>query len=92
MNAKYGWNNFANERMEDDNKKLKILKSYRTKLFVLIVLTMVIDIRDFVAKETSFWSGVLTGIVLVFCTVAFSLSCKLSKSIRNRMEIEKRQR
>ena len=90
MNAKYGWNNFANERMEDDNKKLKILKSYRTKLFVLIVLTMVIDIRDFVAKETSFWSGVLTGIVLVFCTVAFSISYQLSRRIKKRITVNKK--
>ncbi len=90
MNAKYGWNNFANERMEDDNKKLKILKSYRIQLFVLIILTVIIDISDFVTKDASFWSGLLTGIVLVFCTVAFSISYKLSKRIRNRMEMNKK--
>lgn len=89
MNAKYGWN-LLNENTEDDNKKLKILKSYRTKLFVLIILTMVINIRDFVAKETSFWSGLLTGIVLVFCTVAFSISYKLSKRIENRIRMNKK--
>lgn len=89
MNAKYGWN-LLNESMEDDNKKLKILKSYRTKLFVLIILTMVIDIRDFVAKETSFWSGVLTGIVLVFCTVAFGVSYEISKRIENRIRMNKK--
>lgn len=89
MNAKYGWN-LLNENAEDDNKKLKILKSYRTKLFVLIILTMVINIRDFVAKETSFWSGLLTGIVLVFCTVAFSISYKLSKRIEDRIRMNKK--
>jgi hypothetical protein len=90
MNAKCGWNKFLNESMEDDSTKLKILKSYRTKLFVLIIITMVINIRDFVAKETSFWSGLLTGIVLVFCTVAFSISYKLSKRIENRIRMNKK--
>jgi hypothetical protein len=90
LNAEYGWNNFANESMEDDNKKLKILKRYRTKLFILIILIVVIDISDFVTKDASFWSGLLTGIVLVFCTVAFSISYKLSKRIKQRMGMNKR--
>lgn len=89
MNAKYGWN-LLNESIEDDNKKLKILKSYRTKLFVLIILTIVIDISDFVTKDASFLSGLLTGIVLVFCTVAFSISYKLSKRIEDRIRMNKK--
>ncbi|GLH64499.1 hypothetical protein [Parageobacillus sp. G301] len=90
MNAKCGWNKFLNKSMEDDSTKLKILKSYRTKLFVLIILTIVIDISDFVTKDASFLSGLLTGIVLVFCTVAFSISYKLSKRIENRIRMNKK--
>ncbi|MGX1902524.1 hypothetical protein ACT3HK_14470 [Thermolongibacillus altinsuensis] len=90
MNAKCGWNKFLNKSMEDDSIKLKILKSYRTKLFILIILTIVIDISDFVTKDASFLSGLLTGIVLVFCTVAFSISYKLSKRIEDRIRMNKK--
>ena len=56
----------------------------------LIILTIVIDISDFVTKDASFLSGLLTGIVLVFCTVAFSISYKLSKRIENRIRMNKK--
>lgn len=76
----------TNSNLEDDKQSMKILKSQRRTIFVLIILIMVIDISDYITKEMTFLIGLFTGVVGVMCIGGLIINIKLSKRIGTRIE------
>jgi hypothetical protein len=70
---------------EEDKKSMSILKSQRRAIFLVIILVMIIDINDFLTNETSFWSGLFTGVVGVTCMIGLIINFRLSKRIGKRL-------
>lgn len=75
-----------NGNLEDDKKSMRILKSQRRTIFVLIILIMVIDISDYITKEMTFLMGMFTGVVGVMCIGGMIINIKLSKRIGTRIK------
>lgn len=75
-----------NSNLEDDKKSMRLLKSQRRTIFVLIILILVIDISDFLTNETNFWRGLFSGVVLVTCMVGLFFNFWLSKRIGIRIK------
>ncbi|NRD76580.1 hypothetical protein HPT25_03625 [Bacillus sp. BRMEA1] len=71
--------------LENDKKSMRILKSQRRAIFVVIILVMIIDISDFLTHTATFFHGVLTGVVSVTCTKGLFINFKLSKRIGTRI-------
>nr|WP_259548256.1 hypothetical protein [Heyndrickxia oleronia] len=45
----------TNSNLEDDKQSMKILKSQRRTIFVLMILVVILDINDFLTNENSFF-------------------------------------
>lgn len=74
-----------NGNLEDDKKNMRILKSQRRAIFIVILLVMIIDISDFLSNTATFFHGVLTGTVGMAGIIGLFINFKLSKSIGTRI-------
>lgn len=70
----------------DDKKSMRIIKTHRRTIFVLIFLVLVLDISGFFTGENSFWSGLFSGVVGVMCVRGLFFNFKLSKNINTRIK------
>ncbi|MFB6469516.1 hypothetical protein ACE38V_22545 [Cytobacillus sp. Hz8] len=75
-----------NGNLEDDKKSMRILKSQRRAIFVVIILVIIIDISDLLTNETNFWRGLFSGVVLATCIVGLFVNLGLSKRIGTRIK------
>lgn len=75
-----------NGNLEDDKKKMRILKRQKRAIFVVFLLIMIVDISDFLTNETDFWKGLFSGFVLATCIVGLFVNFKLSKRIGTRIK------
>lgn len=66
---------------EYDKKCLRILKSQRRAIFLVMILVMIIDISNFITNEDNFWGGLFSGIVFVICIGGLFINFKLSRGI-----------
>lgn len=71
---------------EDDKKSMRILKSQRRAIFVVIILVLIVDISDLLTNETNFWGGLFSGVVFVICIGGLFINIELSKRIGTRLK------
>lgn len=76
----------TNSNLEDDKQSMKILKSQRRTIFVLMILVVILDINDFLTNENSFFLGLFSGVIIATCIVGLFVNFSLSKRIGTRIK------
>jgi hypothetical protein len=80
------WHKLKGRMEKDDKGKMKILKSHRRTIYVLIIIGLIININDIITKQASFWSGLIFGGVGVLCIWGLVTNIKLTKRIGMRIK------